>query len=414
MRIRVNPAGLIAYAAVSLILKTFADLAGPLSAFIAVLLPALAFSSIAHLILSWRFFTFHQSFSTDHPLKGETVRYELHMVNEGPIPLACGDCGFSRPGPTALIASHVRTPAGIKEAFTHREEIHCPWRGTYEIGLTEIRFRDALSIVEIAEYTEPRIFYVYPELVSLSPSVASLARSSGSDTAGTGTLDCDASIFEYLAPLRVGSAPRRLAWKRWAATGIPAEVVTGQSRSSALRLVLDLRSCSPLRAQKLQAEDLAMSAVFSVLLEFVRQEIPVELILGGEEQGVMVDTMETFHQLFEASTNILFSDYRFPLAAFVPGTATLLVTTMPIVESGDDIFTLYEQALGKSCEPHLLACPPPASADEVHRAMNSLSERQQASGRHGLLTHSGGGSWAQGARACASYLGQSVPSYWIL
>ena len=45
-----------------------------------------------HYTKLYDFFSFHQSFSTDHPQKGETVRYGLHMVNEGPIPLAPGRC----------------------------------------------------------------------------------------------------------------------------------------------------------------------------------------------------------------------------------------------------------------------------------------------------------------------------------
>lgn len=385
MRVRVSLPGFAAFATASLILGTFSDLAGPMSAFVAVFPLTLALASVAHLVYSWRFFSFHQDFSTDHPQKGETVMYGLHMVNEGPLPLAPGECGFSRPGPAAVISARVRTPAGIAETVAHPEEIHCPWRGTYEIGLTEIRFRDALSIIEIAEFTEPRIFYVYPELVRLDPSVTSLARTSGSDRAGTGLLDSDASIFEYLAPLRDGSTPRRVAWKRWAASGVPAEIVTGQSRSSALRLVLDLRPSSTRRSERLQAEDLATSAAFSVLREFARQEIPVEFILGGEDRGILVDSQEAYLRLFDASTNIIFSDSRFPAAAFTPGAAALLITTRPIVEADDDVFTFYEEALAKGTEPHVLACPPPENEAAVRKAMESLIERQQSAGSKGLL-----------------------------
>lgn len=390
MTVRVKPPALAAFLTISLILGTFADLAGPMSAFVAVFTPALALASVVHLLFSWRFFSYHQTFSTDHPQKGETVHYGLHMVNEGFLPLAPGYCEFSKPGPTEVISASVRTPAGLGENLARQEDIHCPWRGTYEIGLSAIVFRDALGILEIAERAEPRVFYVYPELVRLDPSVGSLARSSGSDQAGGGAVERDASIFEYLAPLRAGEAPDRVAWKRWAATGVPARIETGQSRSSALRLVLDLRPSSPYRAERLQAEDLAASALFSVLGELVRQEIPVELILGGEDRGALVDCPETLQRLFEGSTNVLFTDSRFPAAAFAPipasGSAAFLITTRPLVESGSgDIFTLYEECLAKGAEPHILACPPVSLQAEVRRSAETLSELQLACGSRALL-----------------------------
>jgi len=386
MTVRVHPPGLAAFLTVSLILGTFSDLAGPMSAFVSVFAPALALASLAHLLLSWRFFSFHQTFSTDHPQKGETVHYGLHMVNEGPIPLAPGHCGFSKPGPQAVISALVRTPSGPGEAVSHPADIHCPWRGTYEIGLNEIHFRDSLGIVEIIERAEPRVFYVYPELVRVDPSVSSIARAAGSDRAGGGALERDVSIFEYFAPLRAGAAPQRVAWKRWAATGTPAEIVTGQSRSAALRLVLDLRPAPVSRQGRLPAEDLATSAAFSALGEFARQEIPVEFILGGEDRGTLVDSTETFLRLFDASTSLIFSDARFPAAAFTPGTVVLLVTTRPLVESGDaDIFTLYEECLARGTEPHVIACPPPELAAEVRRSAETLAERQLAFGARGLL-----------------------------
>ncbi len=390
MTVRVKAPALAAYVTIALILGTFSDLAGPLSAFVAAFPPALGAASLLHLILSWRFFSFHQSFSTDHPQKGETVRYGLHMVNEGPIPLAPGRCAFSKPGPQDVIAASALTPTGIGESVTQEENIHCPWRGTYEIGLQAVIFRDSLGIVEIAEYAEPRVFYVYPELVRLDPSVAALTRASGSDRAGGGAVERDASIYEFLAPLRDGEAPERVAWKRWAATGSPARIQTGQSRSSALRLVLDLRPCSGRRDERLQAEDLATSAVFSVLEELVRQEIPVELILGGEDRGILVDCRETFERLFDASTNLIFDDRRMPAAAFstvsAGGTVALLVTTRAIIETGkDDLFTLYEECLAKGTEPHVLACPPRSLEAGVRRSVETLAERQLACGSRSLL-----------------------------
>jgi len=386
VRLRIRLPSLAAFLTVSLILATFSDLAGPLSSFLSIFVPVLCLASLAHLFLSWRFFSFHQNFSTDHPQKGETVHYGLHMINEGALPLAQGYCGFSCPGLGSALAGQVQTPSWHGEKITQREDIHCPWRGSYEVGLSSISFRGALGLFELYEGTEPRIFYVYPELVPLDPSIGSLATTSGVERVGAGTLDDDQSIFEYVGPLRSGASSRRIAWKRWAATGMPAEILTGQSRSSALRLVLDLRPCSADLEERLPAEDMAMSAAFSVLQELAWQGIPVEFILGGEENGILLDGPERFLKVFDSSTSILFKDPRLPLAAFSPGPAVLLVTTRALVEpASNDLFTLYEDSLSRGMEPHLLLCPPPGRLEEERRSLEALMDRRGSWGGRKFL-----------------------------
>ena len=398
MRIRVRPVAFVSFCTLAVILNTFAGLAGPLSSVLAVLLPSLFACSMLQLALGAHFFTFHQTFSNDHPLKGEIVRYELHTANEGFIPLPRGECRFAAQGQSTSLGDSVPVPVAGNSSRVHTADIRCAYRGTYVIGLSLFGFTDALGLLRLEEKIEPRVFYVYPELVKLAAGIERFARSSGADQPGSDEKDEDPTIFEYLRPLRGGGSARRIAWKRWAASGIPSETVNGQARSASLRLVLDLWPGRQLRpsgetvTDKLASEDMAVSAVFSVLRHLSSAGIPVELVLGAAEKGIMVDSSEDFTELFDQSTNIIFSDPAFPAAAFTPGSSTLLVTTRPLAGTGAecggesiDLFTAFENALPRGCEPHLLLCPPPSTADAEKQGLETLVERQSTRGGKALL-----------------------------
>lgn len=388
MRVRLRPLALLAFLTITFILDTFNGLSGFLSALLSVLVPSVFLISLIQLIYSLFSFTFHQNFSNDHPLKGEIVRYELHTANESLLPMAQGTCSFSAPDPLHSFKNPITISTARKASSVYTEEIHCAYRGTYIIGLSGYTFREALGIFEIEERIEPRVFHVYPELVKLKENIEKLTDSSGADMMGTKAQEDDIAIFEYVRPIREGRVAHRIAWKRWAATGIPVEIIHGQSRTAALRIVLDLwpldiSETPEAELEKLAAEDIAISAVFSILQYLVNQAIPVSLILGGDEKSVLVDSQESFQRLYDQSTSIIFSDERFPASAFSPGPSTLLVSTRPLVvaealkgKKKFDLFTAYEEALTRRGEPHLLICPPSRTCDREKELLDALIDRQ--------------------------------------
>lgn len=386
---RIRPIPLISVCTFSFVLGTFSGLAGFLSAFLSVILPVIFCASLIHLMISWQFFAMHQNFSNDHPGKGETVKYSLRMTNEGFIPLASGMCHFADPGPASAFIKETPVPNKGHETLSLDAEIRCSYRGTYVIGLSSVSFHDIMGMLEVDTAIEPRIFYVYPELVPLDGRVERLASSSGSDRPGSNAREEDPTIFEYLSPLVPGKTARHIAWKRWAATGIPAEIIHGQARSSALTVVLDLWPGYCSGTEKLASEDIAMSAVFSLLQYLAKEQIPVELVYGGREKGTNVDSLDRFTEIFDQTTSVIFNDTSFPSAAFKGGTTALLVTTRPLVDciktTKLDLFTAYEQGLMGGNIPHVLICPPPGHADEEKKILEMLAEKQTAYGAKGLL-----------------------------
>lgn len=387
MKIKIHPTRFAIYFTFVFILSTFNDLAGPLSSFLSFFLPSLGLCSLIHLIITFFTFTFHQKFSNDHPQKGETVNYYLFMANEGFIPLALGTLTFAESSTLNAFSNPATMP--VTKTTEYKTEIRCAYRGTYETGLTSYQFTDVLGILSIKEYIEPRLFYVYPELIRLDVSIEKIAHSSGGDKAGSDSTEEDPSIFEFLTPLRDGRDLQRISYTYWAKAGIPARIICGQSRSAGLRLVLDLWPGDIFGEEKLASEDMAMSAAFSVLNNLSRLGIPVEFILGSAERGVLIESTYSFEQIFEQSTNIIFSDPSFPFAAFEIEHTALLISTRPLSQTNNrrhtDLFNTLEKSFHSGTAPHLLLCPPPSCVKTEKKSAEKLLEMQLLTGGHSLI-----------------------------
>ncbi len=383
MRLRIKPAFLGVYLCILAVTATFSGLAGFFSVFIAVFLPVLTVVSVFHLVYSWAALGFHQDFSTDHPVKGETVYYSLHLANEKFFPLSGGVCAFSNPGTGKAFVDEIALPLFKSKPVLYEEKIRCVYRGIYIMGLTGITIRSTLALLETELAIEPRVFYVFPELVKFTSPLERLARSSGITEPDTQSSKDDITIFEYVTPLLNDTAVRSIAWKRWAATGIPSRIVNGRSRSPALRIVLDLWPGEEYLSEsdKLASEDIAMTALFSVMQYMAQKSIPVTFYAGSAERPVLVDTIEIFQQVFDQSTGILFTDKTFPSTAFTQGSATLLISTRSLAS----FFSPYEDALHGAYEPHLLSCPPPSRYMKEKEMFDVLTERRRSMGSHSLL-----------------------------
>ncbi len=383
MRIRVKPAGLAVFICILIVTSTFSGLAGYISVFIAVMLPVLSLISFLHLWYSWSALGFHQNFSTDHPVKGETVFYSLHLANEKPLPLSGGSCSFSNPGSGKAFVDTISIPLIQSKPVKYEEKIRCAYRGIYVMGLTGIRIQSMLGLIETELPIEPKVFYVFPELVKFSSPLERLARSSGITEPDSQSTKDDITIFEYLLPLREETSVRSIAWKRWAATGIPSRIINGRSRSPALRIVLDLWPGDDNLSSndRLASEDMAMTAAFSVMQYMAQKSIPVSFYPGSSDTPIFVDTIEIFQQVFDQSTGILFNDPSFPSSAFSQESAVLLVSTRSL----ETFFSSYEDSLNGGYEPHLVSCPPPSSYEHEKEVIDAMTERRRSMGSHSLL-----------------------------
>ncbi len=264
---------------------------------------------------------------------------------------------------------------GVKEGLERTMEIACPYRGVYSFGASSFAFSDPFGIVEIEHRIEPRVFHVYPELVRIGPVLDALAEGSGGQASGSAS--ADPSVFESLAPLDDGRGGLRIAWKRWASTGVPCIFVPGRSAAFGLRLVLDLRPGGAEGEDALAAEDLAATVAYSLLARAASVGIPAEFVLGGDEEGIEVSDEAGFRAVYERSTSVLFNDDRFPVSAFSGERSAILVSTVPIAEArdGPSLYDALEEALSRSHPVRLIATPAPQAAEREKRHALAAAER---------------------------------------
>lgn len=379
MRLRIRPVPAAAFVAAAAILNATGGLAGPLSRAAAVFPIIAAVLSALHLAATWHRFGYHEEFSTDHPRKGDVIAYAIHLRNGLPVPASEGICTFASRGPMARGLDPLPISLGPGKAARRESEISCAYRGVYVIGAAAFAFTDALGIFELEFAVEPRTFHVYPELVRLPERADRLAEGGGGERAASFGGSPDPAAFDGLRRVEHGRPAGRIAWKRWAALGVPCELVEGRASAYALRVVLDLR---PPRAEgddRLAAEDLAVTAAYSILARAVAAGIPAQFVLGGDESGTAVETDSDFDAVYEVSTSVLFTDDRFPAAAFNAETACVLVSARPIAEDGAglgaDLFGALEAALGRALPVRVLVVPPPSRADEETARARAAAER---------------------------------------
>lgn len=380
MSIRVSPLGFAVLIFIVALFNSIQGLSGFLSR-IMVLIPILVVAlSFIQVWYTYLFFGFHQDFSTDHPVRGEALFYTFVMHHHGILP-ACGIlCEFSFKGPglagTRTQPVFLAPRAKRTWSFTFR----CAYRGIYAVGIERFIFRDTLGLLQISFPAEPRIFYVYPELLALPSSLDSFFIGSGEQGLRSGGVQDDIGVFDSIYPLHHGEGAREIAWKRFAATGIPSAYRTAKASAPALRVVLDLRPAPFIgnEEDRLTAEDLAVSLVFSVLRYMAERGIPVEFYGGAETaEPSDIPDLSAFERLYNQSTSLLFNETTVPPSAWTGDSATLLVTLQSPLEqvseqtlkqaeeTGSDLYAALEHRLRSGYRMLIISVPAPALVDKA-------------------------------------------------
>ncbi|MCX7656483.1 hypothetical protein [Treponema sp. J25] len=344
-------------------------LVGPYSGILLFIPVSLVGGSLFQLFYTYAHFGFHQDFSTDHPVRGEPVRYSLVIHNEGFLPTTLIRYEFSYTGPgletffyEGLQGCILLPHENQKTEFT----FYCQYRGVYSVGIRRLIFRDMLGIIELSYIAEPKIFYVYPEIHRLPSSIDTFFSSSGEQSVLYGGFTEEVGVFENLIPLRDGEGDRYIAWKRFASTGVPCRYQYGKASGRFLKIVLDQRPLSQgiLSEERLLAEDGAISFIFSLLNHMIERGIPAELVLGNAETTYPIMERKDFDYLYQISTGISFTDPRFPFTAFTGDYTVLLVTLQSLWEEDPliqvDLYTHIEQRVRSEKNTHCVLFSPPS------------------------------------------------------
>lgn len=378
MKVHVRWSFVVVYIALMCIVNSFAGFAGFFSFWISVIGPFYALFAILYLIFSWIFYAWTQDISTDHPKKGEVINFKIRFTNESFFPLIGGICKFVLPGSFKEFLLPVGFFPKSPKVVNYTTDVVCPYRGTYIAGIKSIQLSTPLKIIQTEMEIIPQKFYVLPELISLSTEVNAYTISSGSSISGGTSGADDISAFEYTIPLQKDSSGQllmngRIAWKKWASSGIPCGIISGKSRSTELTIILDLYSVETKSInERLAAEDMIISAAFSLLLYLAKNKTPVTFVIGSSDNGIYIDNEDSFKSSYEHSINIMFDDLSFPYNAFNKSGSCFLFSTRSLME----LYTEYEKSLRSSSEPHLFLCPPESSFETENKAFEVIRKQR--------------------------------------
>lgn len=382
MKIRIRWAFAGAFIALVLIINSFAGFAGFFSFLVSLFLPFYAVSSIIYIFFSWNSYAWFQSFSTNHPRKGETIHFDIRFSNDGILPLLGGTCTFIMPDSSKTFALPIGHLPSAPNVITYTADIACPYRGTYIAGIESINLSTPLGIIKTSMNVHPETFYVFPELCPLTFFNETYTPKAGTNISPNTAGEEDSSVFECTAPLTDGVARGRIAWKKWASSGVPATIVSGQSRSKEVTVVLDLYPCTDAtKNERLACEDMVISAAFSLLNHLAKRKIPVTFITGGEANGILIENPESFTKLYERSVNIFFNDPSFPESAFNGQSASFLFTARPLSE----LYNRYEKAMQTGGEPHLFLCPTESRYQKEKERAGVVEEQRHTKGCRSLF-----------------------------
>ncbi len=340
--------------------------------------------SLVHLAVTASHIRYHQSFSTEHPVKNEGVVYRLEVANESILPMPAVTVRFKQVHPFMEelmpdFTSLLRARGRLSRSYSLR----CPFRGIYTVGLEAVEVPDLLGLVRLRLSVYYRTFYVYPRVLQLASFPTAEVEGRQSALGASGGLLPDHSLFVQLRAYRRGESLRHLYWRKFAATGIP-QIREYQSGSEpAVTLYLDSRRAPRRGSAGLAVEDASVEILVALVRFLLLQGVATHVRAPGRTvfsfSGAGIDDFDAFYrhtsELFFQDTGSPMRLYRHDLASGMLAPSAVLVISHLM---DPELFTVLEESL-QSREPVSLVFNhsgyPPLARRRNRRYFNLLRDR---------------------------------------
>ncbi|MBN1698538.1 MAG: DUF58 domain-containing protein [Spirochaetales bacterium] len=282
-----------------------------------LLLPLL---SIAHLLISVFGIKYFQYFSSDHPVKGETIRYRVVLTNESFLSISKVSSHFVTVNPlmdTMIEDFHLSLSRGEKKEFVY--EITCSYRGIYNVGLDSVTVADMLDLVNVTIPVWHRTFYVYPRILTLSRfffgAESLLIKASAAAPAGLPDSTLVRGIREYREP----ASARHIFWKKFAATGLPVlkEYDTSATPEVALYIDLSNEDAASLSIKALEREDVSIEILTALVRYYLKADIRLTVTCHCNPIFTFKgDRLEAFDEFYRTTINLFSGGLQNPYELF--------------------------------------------------------------------------------------------------
>ena len=226
----------------------------------------------------------YQSFSTERPVKGESILYTVSVSNELVIPSSRIKLFYRLVQPGVFITEdYNELYLGYRAEYKKKFSVKCPYRGIYTVGLDFIEIRDLLGILTVRRPAEFRTFYVLPRVNTINSPLKGIYNRHTASVSSSG-LEQDPALFEGYKPYRSGESIRHISWKKFIATGRPLLKEYGKTAEPGIRIYLDTRRISGDEHNFLEMEDCSVEILVAFVKYCMDGFIPVSVRCAGQKE----------------------------------------------------------------------------------------------------------------------------------
>ncbi|MBN1525140.1 MAG: DUF58 domain-containing protein [Spirochaetales bacterium] len=261
-------------------------------------------------IFHYRSVTFYQKFSTEHPVKGDSVEYSLILYNESVIPVPEVQVDFKSINPLMQqVLQNFAISLKKKDKVQKSCTLTCTYRGIYQVGLEYIGITDASKFLTLSIAVWHQTFYVYPRILSLVSFRAPLIRQ---DAKGETSLQSglpDYTLYKQLRTYQEGDSLQHMYWKKFAATGIPFIKQYDSPGDVGVTLYFDIRRAENPTPTVLEREDVTVEIVTALVKYFLDMNICISVFSQGSPPFEFYGNIrKDFHSYYEATINLKFEN----------------------------------------------------------------------------------------------------------
>jgi uncharacterized protein (DUF58 family) len=274
--------------------------------------------SLLLFFISYFNFRYFEHFSTEHPVKGDEVKYKLSLASESNISGLFIDVKFKLISP--LLSMHlndINTVLKPKEIYSREYKIKYPYRGIYKVGIEYLKIHDVLNWIWIYPLVWFRTFHVYPRLIEIGsffPDLQNMVEAAGF---GQGIM-YDHTLFKDLQEYRAGQSLKHMAWKKFATTGEPILKSYEKTSRPGVEIYLDMRREKEADHKILEREDCSVEILVSLAKYFLANFVPTNIhAFNGRDRFDFFGTNESYFKEFYKSTiNLSFAGDHSPANIF--------------------------------------------------------------------------------------------------
>lgn len=213
--------------------------------------------NIIHFILAIKNIYYVQTFSTEHPKKGDIINYHIKINNKLPIISSKIYLNFHE----SINLPNIVTILSRNESKSIKKDFSLPFRGIYHVGCSSLEIEDLLGIFKYKFKIWERTFYVYPRI---NYNLLNSCKGLGINLVESYSLQSESrDYFNSLNDYTGGVKQSLISWKHFASKGIPLVKNFNSQDSSQIKIFLDKTKLDKYR--KNSVEDIALETAISLI-----------------------------------------------------------------------------------------------------------------------------------------------------